>query len=76
KRQRLDKDDRRNELPIWLKLTNEKFRELFRKISSSLSTTTITVEELQQLVLKMYQDRKYLHEKQLWSTLLKIIEHG
>ncbi|CAM4982585.1 unnamed protein product, partial [Rotaria socialis] len=26
KRQRLDKDDRRNEIPIWLKLTNEKFR--------------------------------------------------
>ncbi|CAF4624592.1 unnamed protein product, partial [Rotaria socialis] len=67
KRQRLDKDDRRNEIPIWLKLTNEKFRELFRKISSSLSTTTITIEELQQLVLKMYQDRKYLNENKLWS---------
>ncbi|CAF5069815.1 unnamed protein product, partial [Rotaria socialis] len=43
---------------------------------SSISTTTISIEELQQLAITMYQERKRLHEKQLWSTLLKTIENG
>ncbi|CAM4981974.1 unnamed protein product [Rotaria socialis] len=65
-----------NDIPIWLHLRNEQFQELFRKIFSSISTTTISIEELQQLAITMYQERKRLHEKQLWSTLLKTIENG
>ncbi|CAF4611596.1 unnamed protein product, partial [Rotaria socialis] len=63
-----DKDNA-DDIPIWLHLTNEQFQELFRKIFSSISTTTISIEELQQLAITMYQERKRLHEKQLWSTL-------
>ncbi|CAF3392825.1 unnamed protein product, partial [Rotaria socialis] len=70
-----DKDNG-DDIPIWLHLTNEQFQELFRKIFSSISTTTISIEELQQLAITMYQERKRLHEKQLWSTLLKTIENG
>jgi hypothetical protein len=70
-----DKDNG-NEIPIWLHLTNEQFQELFRKIFSSISTATISIEELQQLGITMYQERKCLHEKQLWLTLLKTIQNG
>ncbi|CAM4984127.1 unnamed protein product [Rotaria socialis] len=49
-----------NDIPIWLHLRNEQFQELFRKIFSSISTTTISIEELQQLAITMYQERKRL----------------
>ena len=70
-------NDNGNEIPIWLHLTNEQFQELFRQIfSSTISTTIISMEELQQLSITMYQERKRLHEKKLWSTLLKTIKNG
>ncbi|CAF3189478.1 unnamed protein product [Rotaria socialis] len=71
-----DNEKVQKDIPIWLQLTNEQFQELFHKIFSSVSTTTISIEELQQLAMTMYEERKRLHEKQLWSTLLKTIEHG
>jgi translation elongation factor EF-Ts len=73
----IDKDNKRNDIPLWLHLKNEQFQELFRKIVSSISTTTTTlsIEELQQSAMTMYQERKRLHEKQLWLTLLKTIEN-
>ncbi|CAF4347944.1 unnamed protein product, partial [Rotaria sordida] len=69
-------NDNEHHIPIWLHLANEQFQELFRKIFSPVSATTITIEELQKLAITMYQERKRLHEKQLWSTLLKTIENG
>lgn len=69
-------NDYENHIPKWLHLTNEQFQELFRKMFSSVSTATIVIEELQQLAITKYQERKRLHERQLWSTLLKTIEDG
>lgn len=64
-----------NEIPTWLKLTNENFQELFGRILSC-ATTSITIEELQQVAIGIYQDQKHLHEKKVWSTLLRTIESG
>ena len=68
-------NDNTTDIPLWLHLTNEQFQELFRQIVSS-TTTTISMKELQQLAMTIYQERKRLDEKQLWSTLLKTIENG
>ncbi|CAF4727417.1 unnamed protein product, partial [Rotaria magnacalcarata] len=47
-------NDNEHHISIWLHLANEQFQELFRKIFSPVSATTITIEELQKLAITMY----------------------